>query len=101
MRAVRFNFYPFIARGYIQAFFAVGFGEQYGGIFATPAIAEKGRLDVRIDVASPGGHSSMPPAHTVRKLPLFPSSANFHRRVLAYLLLSLFTSNQTHMKFIG
>ncbi|KAF7977114.1 hypothetical protein HWV62_4719 [Athelia sp. TMB] len=41
-----------------------GFGEQYGKVFAVPGIAEKGYVDVRIDVASPGGHSSIPPPHT-------------------------------------
>ncbi|KIK60400.1 hypothetical protein GYMLUDRAFT_261395 [Collybiopsis luxurians FD-317 M1] len=41
-----------------------GFSEQYGTIFATPGVAEKGYLDLRIDVASPGGHSSVPPSHT-------------------------------------
>lgn len=42
-----------------------GFGELYGAIFAVPAVAEKGYLDVRVEVSSPGGHSSIPPAHTV------------------------------------
>ncbi|KAJ7323043.1 hypothetical protein DFH08DRAFT_969671 [Mycena albidolilacea] len=41
-----------------------GFGEAYGSIFATPAVAEKGYLDVRVEVTSPGGHSSVPPPHT-------------------------------------
>ncbi|EGN96601.1 hypothetical protein SERLA73DRAFT_184690 [Serpula lacrymans var. lacrymans S7.3] len=41
-----------------------GYGDQYGQVFATPGIGEKGYLDVRIDVASPGGHSSLPPPHT-------------------------------------
>jgi len=27
-------------------------------------------MNVRIDVSSPGGHSSVPPSHTVRSLPL-------------------------------
>jgi Gly-Xaa carboxypeptidase len=31
---------------------------------AVPAIAEKGGFDVRIDVHTPGGHSSIPPPHT-------------------------------------
>ncbi|KAG9076408.1 hypothetical protein FRC06_009519 [Ceratobasidium sp. 370] len=31
---------------------------------AQPAVAEKGYLDVRIEVATPGGHSSVPPEHT-------------------------------------
>ena len=42
-----------------------GFGEQFGSIFATPAIGEKGYLDVLVEVKTPGGHSSIPPAHTV------------------------------------
>ena len=42
-----------------------GFGEQFGGIFAAPGIAEKGYTDVRVEVTSPGGHSSIPPPHTV------------------------------------
>ncbi|PCH36644.1 carboxypeptidase S [Wolfiporia cocos MD-104 SS10] len=37
---------------------------QYGGVFALPAIAEKGYLDVQLDVSAPGGHSSVPPPHT-------------------------------------
>lgn len=32
--------------------------------FATPAVSEKGYLDVRVEITSPGGHSSIPPAHT-------------------------------------
>ena len=43
-----------------------GYHEQSGAVFATPGIAEKGYLDVRLEVSSPGGHSSVPPAHTVR-----------------------------------
>ena len=39
----------------------------YGGnvIFANPATAEKGYFDLRIEVSTPGGHSSIPPPHTV------------------------------------
>ncbi len=33
-------------------------------IFATPALSEKGYLDVRIEVTAKGGHSSVPPPHT-------------------------------------
>ncbi|ETW78967.1 Metallo peptidase M20 [Heterobasidion irregulare TC 32-1] len=40
------------------------FSEQHGSIIATPGIAEKGYIDTRIEVASPGGHSSIPPSHT-------------------------------------
>ncbi|OBZ74012.1 Carboxypeptidase S [Grifola frondosa] len=41
-----------------------GFSQEFGGVFATPAIAEKGYIDVRVEVTSPGGHSSIPPSHT-------------------------------------
>ncbi|KDQ61780.1 hypothetical protein JAAARDRAFT_204220 [Jaapia argillacea MUCL 33604] len=41
-----------------------GFSEQFGGVFAVPGVAEKGYLDVRVEVTSPGGHSSIPPPHT-------------------------------------
>ncbi|KII87435.1 hypothetical protein PLICRDRAFT_43075 [Plicaturopsis crispa FD-325 SS-3] len=40
------------------------FSEQFGSIIAMPAIGEKGYLDTRIQVSAPGGHSSIPPAHT-------------------------------------
>ena len=33
-------------------------------LFATPAIAEKGSFNLRIDLSTPGGHSSVPPPHT-------------------------------------
>ncbi|KAH7890736.1 hypothetical protein F5I97DRAFT_1826792 [Phlebopus sp. FC_14] len=33
-------------------------------IFATPSISEKGYLDVKMEVTTPGGHSSIPPEHT-------------------------------------
>ncbi|KAJ8521566.1 hypothetical protein ONZ45_g1729 [Pleurotus djamor] len=42
----------------------VGFMESYGSVFATPGIAEKGYLDVKVDVSAAGGHSSIPPSHT-------------------------------------
>lgn len=41
-----------------------GFGERHGTIVATAGIAEKGYLDTMIEVATPGGHSSIPPSHT-------------------------------------
>lgn len=36
-----------------------------GTVFAAPHVSEKGYLDVRIEVNVKGGHSSVPPAHTV------------------------------------
>ncbi|TBU60979.1 carboxypeptidase S [Dichomitus squalens] len=41
-----------------------GFAQEYGSVIATPGIAEKGYIDVRVEVTSPGGHSSVPPQHT-------------------------------------
>ncbi|KAF5362478.1 hypothetical protein D9756_002470 [Leucocoprinus leucothites] len=41
-----------------------GFGRDYETVVATPAIAEKGYIDVRVDIATAGGHSSIPPDHT-------------------------------------
>jgi len=42
-----------------------GLTQQYGSIIAAPGIAEKGYIDVLVEVTTPGGHSSIPPAHTV------------------------------------
>lgn len=36
----------------------------FGTAIATPATSEKGYIDVELTVATPGGHSSVPPAHT-------------------------------------
>ncbi|KAJ5210816.1 Peptidase M20 [Penicillium cf. griseofulvum] len=33
-------------------------------LYALPAVGEKGSIDLIIDIAVPGGHSSIPPAHT-------------------------------------
>lgn len=46
-----------------------GFTEQHGSIFASPGIAEKGYMDVRVQVNTAGGHSSIPPRHTVNNCP--------------------------------
>ncbi|KAH7890740.1 hypothetical protein F5I97DRAFT_1933907 [Phlebopus sp. FC_14] len=35
-----------------------------GVYFASPSVSEKGYMDVRVEVTSPGGHSSIPPEHT-------------------------------------
>lgn len=34
-------------------------------IISKPGVAEKGGLNVRFEISAPGGHSSVPPAHTV------------------------------------
>jgi len=41
-----------------------GFEEQWGSVFSTPAVAEKGYTDVVVTIRMPGGHSSIPPKHT-------------------------------------
>lgn len=41
------------------------FGERNGVIFATPSVAEKGMINVNVEVTAPGGHSMLPPRHTV------------------------------------
>lgn len=41
-----------------------GFQKMYGQIFAMPATAEKGHINVHSQLNTPGGHSSIPPPHT-------------------------------------
>ena len=31
-------------------------------------VAEKGKFDARFEISAPGGHSSIPPEHTVRPM---------------------------------
>ena len=40
-----------------------GIVEFWGALFAIPAVAEKGYVDVNVVIRMPGGHSSAPPAH--------------------------------------
>ncbi|KIY65076.1 carboxypeptidase S [Cylindrobasidium torrendii FP15055 ss-10] len=40
------------------------FSETYDGVFAFVGIAEKGYVDIKLEVSAPGGHSSVPPVHT-------------------------------------
>jgi len=49
-----------------------GFEESFGSVVAFPAVVEKGYIDVHLSVASPGGHSSIPPKHTVGAVVLRP-----------------------------
>ena len=58
--------------------FKGAYGLQYNGTFAMIGTAEKGYIDVRVEVESPGGHSSVPPPHTVCCIHWFcpPSSSN-------------------------
>lgn len=64
MRAVRFINFAY-ARRYNNATSVGAFQETFGSVVALPAIVEKGYIDVQLSVASPGGHSSIPPKHTV------------------------------------
>jgi hypothetical protein len=45
--------------------FVAGFAEMGGSVIAIPGIAEKGYFDARVTVSTAGGHSSIPPPHTV------------------------------------
>ena len=42
-----------------------GLIDMFGSAIANPGIAEKGNINVRVEVTAPGGHSSVPPPHTV------------------------------------
>lgn len=64
---------------------ADGFGEKFGTIFAIPAIAEKGYLDIKIEVTTPGGHSSLPPEHTVRLVASLALREIFTRQLIRVL----------------
>ncbi|KAA1468984.1 carboxypeptidase S [Dentipellis sp. KUC8613] len=41
-----------------------GYSDHNGVIFSSPSVAEKGKLNVRIEVTTLGGHSSQPLPHT-------------------------------------
>ncbi|CAE6427926.1 unnamed protein product [Rhizoctonia solani] len=89
----------------------VGFGideestdsiEEIEGIsVALPAIGEKGYLDVSIEVATPGGHSSVPPAHTtigilaslITKIESTPYVPSLARSSPVYGLLQCFAAH--------
>lgn len=42
----------------------MGMIEKFGSLVASPAVAEKGRVNLKVTLNTPGGHSSMPPDHT-------------------------------------
>lgn len=50
--------------------------DEYGVAVATVGTAEKGYIDTRVEVTAPGGHSSVPPTHTVR-FTVFVQSVSF------------------------
>ncbi|TFK26197.1 carboxypeptidase s [Coprinopsis marcescibilis] len=41
-----------------------GFYDEFGSAIALPGITEKGLYNIRLQVQTPGGHSSVPPDHT-------------------------------------
>ena len=47
------------------------FSDIGGSIIAIAGIAEKGSVNTKVRVSTSGGHSSVPPAHTVSGMP-FP-----------------------------
>ena len=66
MKGVRFAIILSRTCPRIHTFTTGGFDELDGMVFAMPAVAEKGYMDIRMEVLTPGGHSSKPPKHTVR-----------------------------------
>lgn len=52
------------------------------GMLASPGVAEKGYFDLRMSVSADGGHSSVPPKHTVSsydyRLCISQLNVNFH-----------------------
>ncbi|KAM0321917.1 hypothetical protein ACHAQA_009814 [Verticillium albo-atrum] len=61
---------PFLTRRYGKHGAALvldegaGIVPAWGKLFAMPGVSEKGYIDVDVVVRAPGGHSSLPPAHT-------------------------------------
>ncbi|KAH9936403.1 uncharacterized protein B0H18DRAFT_973711, partial [Fomitopsis serialis] len=41
-----------------------GYAVRGDALMSSPAVAEKGKLDARLEISTPGGHSSVPPRHT-------------------------------------
>ncbi|KAG6334184.1 hypothetical protein ID866_4899 [Astraeus odoratus] len=60
-----------------------------GFYFASPSLSEKGYMDVLLEVASPGGHSSVPPDHTVGAVLTHASSAVNPRQSIGLLSMAI------------
>jgi hypothetical protein len=65
MKGVRIQVSSFFSIPKLTRHRLAGFGVEYDTVFATISIAEKGAMNTNIQVTAPGGHSSIPPAHTV------------------------------------
>jgi hypothetical protein len=50
---------------YLHRSLVGSYGDIEGSTIAIPGIAEKGYVDTIVKVSTPGGHSSVPPPHTV------------------------------------
>ncbi|KAF8341297.1 carboxypeptidase S [Cantharellus anzutake] len=76
-------------------------GELGGAIVASPEVAEKGYMDVNIRVATPGGHSSIPPSHTsigllaiiIAELEAHPSAPRLTRASPFYSYIQCITNH--------
>ncbi|KAI0831872.1 carboxypeptidase S [Trametes gibbosa] len=74
-----------------------GGGYQVGeeAIMSSPAVAEKGKFDVRFEISAPGGHSSVPPEHTsigmlaavIKQLEENPHTPHLNRTGIYYTFL--------------
>ena len=67
MRAVSSGMRFYSKRSALNSFLGI-YGDIGGSIIAIPGIAEKGYVDTRVKVSTPGGHSSVPPPHTVSSI---------------------------------
>ncbi|KAJ4490443.1 hypothetical protein J3R30DRAFT_3279023 [Lentinula aciculospora] len=80
-----------------------GFSEQFGTIFATPGIAEKGSVNIDVSIAAPGGHSSLPPEHTsigilsalLVQVENHPFEVHIQRETFSYQLFQCFAQYGT------
>ena len=82
-----------------ERWFPGEFMEQHGSIFATPGIAEKGYFDLTVEVTTPGGHSSVPPKHTVSLSVNAPENNPITQQSVRVLVfLQHFSSSMRHIQ---
>lgn len=64
-----------------------GFQKVAGGdvIFAVPSTSEKGYTDILVEVSTQGGHSSVPPKHTVGPTPFLIPAKLTHSQSIGIL----------------
>ncbi|PIL25219.1 hypothetical protein GSI_13108 [Ganoderma sinense ZZ0214-1] len=74
-------------------------------IMSNPGVAEKGKFDMRFEISSPGGHSSIPPQHTsigmlaalIKQIEANPHDAQLNRSGVYYSLLQCRAAHDTSL----